>query len=237
MKIPLQYIFSGRRNIDLEIRIDTTNFSRAFVECTFFRPEYTCTIDYGTDSSSTNPVYRDISSTLGRSTTILVSQELRGDTTYYYNVSAESNSQCVRVLGRFRTGRYHACIYINFRVNRWKWYSSPNPTTRFDRYRYLWFHHQMQLFSLYGRILYWKKIFVGNHWQILHFSWISDTQAGTRFLSGCPCGDKTCKKLKYYLKCRRYPSCCNGRGFFLCRQRPTRAQHTPVTSGSGQSRI
>ena len=89
-------------------RIDTTNSMGTFVECTFFQREYTCTIDYGTDPSYTNLVYRDTSSTQGRQTTITLSQRLREDTTYYYIVSAGSNSQCVRVRGRFQTGMYYS---------------------------------------------------------------------------------------------------------------------------------
>ena len=82
--------------------VDTTNPSNVFVECTF-QPEYTCTIDYGTNPSYTNLVYRDTSSTQGRMATITLSQRLRGDTTYYYIVSVVSSSQCVRERGRFQT--------------------------------------------------------------------------------------------------------------------------------------
>ena len=88
------------------VRIETTNLSSALVECTFFQPGYTCTIEYGTDPSYTNLVYRDTSSTKRRRTTITLSQMLRQDATYYYIVSAVSNLQCVRVQGRFRAGRY-----------------------------------------------------------------------------------------------------------------------------------
>ena len=87
-------------------RIDTTNSMGTFVECTFFQRKYNCTIDYGTDPSYTNLIYSDTSSTLGRMATIVLSQKLRGGTPYYYIVSAESDSQCVRVRGRFREGRY-----------------------------------------------------------------------------------------------------------------------------------
>ena len=95
--------FTGGTSV-LGVHIDTTNPSNVFVECTFFQSGYTCTVDYGTDPSYTNLVYRDTSSTQGRMTTINLSQRIRGDTTYYYVVSAESNSQCVRVQGRFQTG-------------------------------------------------------------------------------------------------------------------------------------
>ena len=67
---------------------------------------YTCTIDYGTGPSYTNLVYRDTSSTLNQTTTITLSQKIRKNVTYYYIVSAESSSRCVRVWGRFRAGRY-----------------------------------------------------------------------------------------------------------------------------------
>ena len=87
----------------LGVHVDTTNPSNVFVKCTF-QPGYSCTIDYGTDPSYTNLVYRDTSSTQGRMATITLSQRLRGDTTYYYMVSAVSSSQCVRERGRFQTG-------------------------------------------------------------------------------------------------------------------------------------
>ena len=97
----------GDRNFcDLVVRIDTANSIGTVVECTFFQREYTCTIDYGTDPSYTNLVYRNTSYILCRMATITLSQELRGDTTYYYIVSAESDSQCLRVRGSFRAGRY-----------------------------------------------------------------------------------------------------------------------------------
>ena len=94
--------FTGGTNV-LGVRVDTTKPRNVLVECTF-QPEYTCTIDYGTDPSYYNLVYRDTSSTQGRMVTITLSQRLRGETTYYYIVSAESSSQCVRVQGRFQTG-------------------------------------------------------------------------------------------------------------------------------------
>jgi len=49
-------------------------------------------------------VYSDTSSTLGQVSTIVLSQELQRDTTYYFIVSAESSFQCVRVRGTFQTG-------------------------------------------------------------------------------------------------------------------------------------
>ena len=90
--------------VDLAVRIDTIDLSSSFVECAIFQPGYTCAIDYGTDPSYTNLIYRDTSFTLGQRATIRLSQRLRGDTTYYYIVSAQSSSQCVRVRGRFQTG-------------------------------------------------------------------------------------------------------------------------------------
>ena len=104
---------TGVININiLGVHVDTTNPTNVFVECTFHQPGYTCTIDYGTDPSYTNLVYRDTSSTQGRMATITLSQRLRGDTTYYYVVSVESNSRCVRVRGRFQTGEQFlsACV-------------------------------------------------------------------------------------------------------------------------------
>ena len=98
--------FTGGSKI-LGVHIDTTNPTNASVECTF-QPGYTCTIDYGTDPSYTNLVYRDTSSTSGSTATIALSQKLRGDTTYYYIVSVESDSQCVRVRGSFRAGGYRS---------------------------------------------------------------------------------------------------------------------------------
>ena len=103
----MQLCFTGDINTNtLGVRVDTTNPTNAFVECLSHQPGYTCTIDYGTDLSYTNLVYRYTSSTQGRRTTITLSQRLRGDTTYYYTVSAESSSECVRVRGRFQTGGY-----------------------------------------------------------------------------------------------------------------------------------
>ena len=102
----LHYFFTGGQNtVDLEVHIIATNLSSAFVVCTFLQQRYNCTIDYGTDSSYTNLNYSDTSSTLGRIANITLSQEIRRDTTYYYIVSAESNSLCVRVQGRFREGK------------------------------------------------------------------------------------------------------------------------------------
>ena len=77
-----------------------------------FEPGYTCTIDYGTDPSYTNLVYSDTSSTHDRATTITLSQDLQRDTIYYFIVSAESNSLCVRLRGRFRTGM--VCCFRTF---------------------------------------------------------------------------------------------------------------------------
>ena len=97
----------------LDVHVDMTNATTVIVECTFFQPGYACTIDYGIDPSYTNLVYRDTSSTLLRTTTITLSQELRGNITYYYVVSVESNSFCVRVHGEFQTGIFqwlHACV-------------------------------------------------------------------------------------------------------------------------------
>ena len=95
--------FTGGTSV-LGVYIDTTNPTTVFVECTFYQPGYTCTIDYGTDPSYTNLVYRDTTSTQGRLATIPLSQRLRGDTTYYYMVSVVSSSHCERVRGRFQTG-------------------------------------------------------------------------------------------------------------------------------------
>lgn len=109
-KLSLHFFFTigSRKFDDFVAHIDTTNPMGTSVECTFFQREYTCTIDYGTDPSYTNLVYRDTSSTSGSTATIALSQKLRGDTTYYYIVSVESNSQCVRVRGSFRAGGYRS---------------------------------------------------------------------------------------------------------------------------------
>ena len=93
----------GSMNALLRVWVDSTNIVNAFVHCTF-EPGYTCTINYGTDSSFTNLVYSDTSSTQERITTIILSQELQKDTTYYFIVSAEGSPQCARVHGTFRTG-------------------------------------------------------------------------------------------------------------------------------------
>ena len=96
-------------NTYLEIRINPINPSNVIVECTFFQPGYTCTVDYGTDPSYTNLVYRNTSFTLGQQVTITLSQRLSENTTYYYNVSvvpSESSSLRVRVQGRFCLSKY-----------------------------------------------------------------------------------------------------------------------------------
>ena len=99
----------------LNISVDTTNPSDAFLECSFLEREYICTIDYGTDPFYTNLNSRDNSSTINQLATITLSEELERNTTYYYIVSAVSNFQCVRVQGRFRTGRY--IPQVSFLVN------------------------------------------------------------------------------------------------------------------------
>ena len=105
--------FIGSKNDHhLNVNVDTTNPSNVFVECTFFQPEYTCTIAYGTDPSYTNLTAGDTSLTHGQMATIILSQRIMTDTNYYYIVSARSSSQCVRVRGRFRTGRY--MVYIHW---------------------------------------------------------------------------------------------------------------------------
>ena len=93
---------TGGMNI-LGVNVDSMNIENAFVECAF-QPGYTCTIDYGTDSSYSNLVYRDNSTTMGQNTTIYLSQDLERGTTYYFSVSAESTSICERVCGIFRIG-------------------------------------------------------------------------------------------------------------------------------------
>ena len=101
--IGIASLYTGGTNDVLAVYINTTNPRGAFVKCTF-HPVYNCSIDYGTDPSYTSLVHRDTSSTQGRTATITLSLVLRDDTTYYYIVSAESNSHCVRVQGKFKTG-------------------------------------------------------------------------------------------------------------------------------------
>ena len=101
----LHFFFTGGQNNGLKVHINTTNLSSAFVVCTFVQQWYNCTIDYGTNSSYTNLVYRDTSSTLDLIANITLSERLIENTMYYYIVSAESSSQCVRVQGRFKTGK------------------------------------------------------------------------------------------------------------------------------------
>ena len=96
-------------NTYLEVRINPINPANVFVECTFYQPGYSCTIDYGTDPSYTNLDYSDNSSTLNQTTTITLSQTLSENTNYYYIVSvvpSESSSLRVRVQGRFRLSKY-----------------------------------------------------------------------------------------------------------------------------------
>jgi len=105
-------------NTYLQVQINPNN---VLVECTFFQPGYTCTIDYGTDPSYTNLVYRDSSPTLGRQATITLSRSLSEDTTYYYIVSvvpSESSFLRVRVQGRFRLSKF-AYTHILFKKKHW----------------------------------------------------------------------------------------------------------------------
>ena len=97
----------------LEVRVDSTDPSNAFVECTFIESMYNCTIQYGTGPFYTNLTNEDTSFTLGRMATITLSQQLKRNTNYYYTVSAKSSSYCVRVQGRFRTGEYDVkCVTV-----------------------------------------------------------------------------------------------------------------------------
>ena len=81
--------------------------------------DYTCTIDYGTDPSYTNLDYRDTSSTQDQIASIILSQVINGDTTYYYIVSAvTTRSQCVRVQGRFQAGRYMS-LDVHMSIKKW----------------------------------------------------------------------------------------------------------------------
>lgn len=103
---------TGVINTVLEVGVDTTNAS---VGC-IFEPGYTCAIEYGTDSSYTNLIYRDNSTTLGQIAIITFSQELQEDTTYYFIVTATSSSQCLKMRGIFRTGVCINCgVYLTQR--------------------------------------------------------------------------------------------------------------------------
>ena len=68
--------------------------------------EYNCTIQYGTDPSYTNLTDEDTLYTVNQNATITLTQQLERNTDYYYIVSAESSSVCVKVRGRFRTGEH-----------------------------------------------------------------------------------------------------------------------------------
>ena len=96
----------------LDVRVDSTDPSNAFVDCAFNKVGYNCTIQYGTDPSYTNLTDEDTSSTVSQNATITLTQQLESNTNYYYIVSAENSSQCVKVRGRFRTGEY-----VTFDVN------------------------------------------------------------------------------------------------------------------------
>ena len=92
--MPYLSLSAGSMNTVLEVDIDSTNVVNPLVRCQF-EPGFT--IDYGIDPLYTDLTGRDTTSTLGRVTTITFSQDLIGDTTYYFSVSAESTSQCVRI--------------------------------------------------------------------------------------------------------------------------------------------
>ena len=99
--MPYLSLSAGSMNTVLEVDIDSTNVVNPLVRCQF-EPGFT--IDYGIDPLYTDLTGRDTTSTLGRVTTITFSQDLIGDTTYYFSVSAESTSICERVCGIFRIG-------------------------------------------------------------------------------------------------------------------------------------
>ena len=103
----LRFLFlTGDTNNDLVVNITIINPKNASVECFFLHAGYTCTIVYGTDPSYTNLIYSDNSSTQNKTATIILSQRIKRDTTYYYIVCAESNSRCVRVRGSFKASKY-----------------------------------------------------------------------------------------------------------------------------------
>ena len=107
--ISITHLSTGVTNTYLEVRINPINPRSVLVECTFFQPGYICTIDYGTDPSYTNLVYRDTSSSQSQMATITLSQSFSENTNYYYIVSvvpSESSSLHVRVQGRFRLSKY-----------------------------------------------------------------------------------------------------------------------------------
>jgi len=89
----------------LIVDVDSASIENTSVECTF-EPEYSCTIDYGTNTSFTNLNYRSTTTTSNNMTTITLSQGIEINTTYYFIVTAESNSQCARVRGSFQTSGY-----------------------------------------------------------------------------------------------------------------------------------
>ena len=97
-------LFTGGMTV-LEVNVFSVNVQNVSVICTF-QPGYTCTINYGTDPSYANLTYSDTNTTQNREATIVLSQDIQNDTTYYFIASAESSSQCERVRGMFRTGGY-----------------------------------------------------------------------------------------------------------------------------------
>lgn len=105
---------TGGMNAVLSVHINTANPVTPSLVCTLnLEPGYSCTIDYGTDPSYANLVYSDTSTTLGQVATITLSQELQRDTTYYFIVSAQNTSQCVRVRGTFQTGgQVNSCVWL-----------------------------------------------------------------------------------------------------------------------------
>ena len=119
--ITLNFIFSTDGiNIDLAVYINFIDALSATVYCIFFQPEYTCTIDYGTDSSYTKLLYRNTTFTQNKAATIILSQKLRRATTYYFIVSAEGSSRCVRVRGSFQTGT----SVMKFEIGTLTWHVS-----------------------------------------------------------------------------------------------------------------
>ena len=106
----------------LEVNVFSIDVRNVSVIC-MFQPGFTCTIDYGTNSSYSNLNYSNSNNSTQNQTTIVLSQGIQDSTTYYYIASAESSSQCERVRGTFRTGlvyiytvmlQYFACTFVDF---------------------------------------------------------------------------------------------------------------------------
>ena len=98
--------------------VDQNSPNDAVLMCTFlceFNGSAHCQVQYGTD-----PTYMDLpysaesteSGTVGDSVGVVLREQLKSSTTYYYNVSAVSGYITVMVQGAFTTPQYSKYLHV-----------------------------------------------------------------------------------------------------------------------------